>query len=179
MSKCWNKCWYIDANVFKVKFRDHYCYKCGEKLMIVKHRKVVNQKSEEAKYYNFDAGGDATIMVGPCEFIHKLFFCPKCSQNIEFITQINQEDIDIIIQKTVIYFKKRNREVLISKGYETKQEDLIKNDFSFNDNIVLCLRISEKGKESKVYKIPITRSWLWERPYYFNISKRKLINFVK
>ena len=106
MNKCWNKCWYIDGNVFKVKFRDHYCYKCGEKLMIVKHRKVVNQKSEEAKYYNFDAGGDTT-MVGPCEFIHKLFFCPKCSQNIEFITQINQEDIDIIIQKTVIYFKKK------------------------------------------------------------------------
>lgn len=44
-------------------------------------------------------------MVGPCEFIHKVFYCSKCSQNIEFITQINQEDIEIIIQKVISYFK--------------------------------------------------------------------------
>ena len=93
-----NKHWYNYGNTFKVKFRNHYCYKCGEKLTIVKHRKVVDQKSDEAKYYDFDAGGDGAIMVGPCEFIHKVFFCPKCSQNIEFITQINQEDIEIIIK---------------------------------------------------------------------------------
>ena len=41
-----NKCWYNDGNPFKVKFRNHYCYKCGEKLTIVKHRKVVDQKSD-------------------------------------------------------------------------------------------------------------------------------------
>ena len=46
-----NKCWYYYGNFFKVKFRKHNCYNCGEKLMIVKHRKVVDQKSEEAKYY--------------------------------------------------------------------------------------------------------------------------------
>ena len=39
--------------------------------------------------------------------------------------------------------------------------------------------ISEKNKESKTYKIPIIRRTFWERPYYFDISKKKLINFIK
>ena len=177
MNKCWNKCWYNYGNIFKVKLRNHYCYKCGEKLMVVKHQKVVDQKSEEAKYYSFDACGE--LMVGPCEFIHKVFFCPKCSQNIEFITQINQEDIEIIIKKVISYFKKRNREISISKSYETKLGKLIENDLSLNDDIILCLHISENNKESKKYEIPITRRGFWERPYYFNISKKKLINFIK
>ena len=139
-----NRHWYNYGNTFKVKFRDHFCYKCGEKLMIVKHRKVVDQKSEEAKYYDFDAGGDVAIMMGPCEFIHKVFFCHKCSQNIEFITLINQEDIEIIIKKVISYLKKRNREIFISKSYETKLGEYIENDFSFNEDIILCLNIFEK-----------------------------------
>lgn len=151
----------------------------AKKLMIVKHGKVVDQKSEEAKYYDFDAGGDGAIMMGPCEFIHKVFFCPKCSQNIEFITQINQEDIEIIIKKVISYFKKRNREIFISKSYETKLGESIENDFSFNEDIILCLNIFEKNKYSKTYKIPIIRKKFWERPYYFDISKNKLINFIK
>ena len=174
-----NKHWYNYGNIFKVKFRNHYCYRCGEKLMIVKHRKVVDQKSEEAKYYDFDAGGDGAIMVGPCEFIHKVFFCPKCSQNIEFITQINQEDIEIIIQKVISYFKKRNRKIFISKSYETKLGELLGKNFSLSDDIILCLHISENNKESKIYKIPIVRRKFWERPYYFDISKKKLIDFMK
>lgn len=174
-----NKVWYSYGSAFKIKFRKHYCYKCGKKLTIVKHRKLVFQKSEEAKYYDFSAGGDGGVMVGPCEFIHKIFYCPKCFQKIEFITQTNQEDIEIIIRKAISYFGKRNREIFISKSYETKQGELIENNFSFNDDVVLCLRISEKNKESKTYKIPISRRTYWERPYYFNISKKKLINFIK
>mgnify|MGYP004685461513 FL=1 len=174
-----NKYWYNYGNTFKVKFREHFCYKCGEKLMIVKHRKVVDQKTEEAKYYDFDAGGDGAIMIGSCEFMHKVFFCPKCSQNIEFITQINQEDIEIIIKKVISYFKKRNREIFISKSYETKLGRFIENNFNFNDDVILCLHISEKNKESKIYKIPILRRKFWERPYYFDISKKKLINFIE
>ena len=138
-----NKYWYNYGNTFKVKFREHFCYKCGEKLMIVKHRKVVDQKTEEAKYYG-------AIMIGSCEFIHKVFFCPKCSQNIEFITQINQEDIEIIIKKVISYFKKRNREIFISKSYETKLGRFIENNL--NDDIILCLHISEKTKSLKYIK---------------------------
>ena len=36
-----------------------------------------------------------------------------------------------------------------------------------------------KNKESKIYKIPILRKKFWERPYYFDISKKKLINFIE
>ena len=174
-----NKYWYSDGNIFKVKFRNHYCYKCGEKLTIVKHRKVVDQKSEEAKYYDFDAGGDGAIMVGPCEFIHKMFFCPECCENIEFVTQINQEDIDIVIQKVISFFKKRNREIFISKRYETNEGEHIENKLNFNDDIVLCLDIAENNKEVKKYKTPIKRTRFWERPYYFDLTKKGLISFIK
>ena len=95
-----NKQYYSFGNPFKVKFREHYCYRCGSKLSIVKHHKVVSQKSDEAKYYDFSVGVDGGVMVGPCEFIHKVFYCQKCSQNIEFVTQINQEDIDILIESS-------------------------------------------------------------------------------
>lgn len=97
-----NKQYYSFGNPFKVKFREHYCYRCGSKLSIVKHHKVVSQKSDEAKYYDFSIGVDGGVMVGSCEFIHKVFYCPKCSQNIEFVTQINQEDIDILIVLVLI-----------------------------------------------------------------------------
>ncbi|MBE6635884.1 MAG: hypothetical protein E7617_06790 [Ruminococcaceae bacterium] len=173
-----NKCWYCYGDGFKVKFRNHYCYKCGEKLIIVKHQKIVDRKSEEAKYYEFDTVGDG-VTFGPCKFIHKVFFCPQCSQNIEFITQINQEDIEIIIQKVRNHFKKRNREIFISKSYKTKSGELIENDFSLSDNVILCLHISEKNKELKTNEIPISREKYWERPYYFDISKKSLIRFIE
>ncbi len=48
---------------------------------IIKHRKVVEQKSEEAKYYDFDAGLDGGIMVGPCEFINNIYAMIKTVNN--------------------------------------------------------------------------------------------------
>ena len=174
-----NKCWYSYGNVFKVKIRKHYCWKCGEKLMVVNHKKVVDQKSEEAKYYDFNASGYGAAMVWPCEFVHKIFFCPQCSANIEFITQINQEDIDIIIHRVVGHFKKINREISILKSFETTHEGLQENEFCLNDDIILCLRILETNKEQKIYRTQISRKNFWERPYYFDITKKKLIDFIK
>ena len=84
-----------------------------------------------------------------------------------------------MIKKVISYFKKRNREIFISKSYETKLGRFIENNFNFNDDVILCLHISEKNKESKIYKIPILRRKFWERPYYFDISKKKLINFIE
>ena len=75
-----NKKYYCLGNPFKLKFRKHCCYVCGEKLSIVKHNKIISQKSEEAKYYDFSIGRGA--MIGACEFIHKVFYCQKCYQNI-------------------------------------------------------------------------------------------------
>lgn len=58
-----NKQYYSFGNPFKVKFREHFCYKCGTKLFIIKHSKVVNRKSEDAKYYDFSIGVDGGVMV--------------------------------------------------------------------------------------------------------------------
>ena len=173
-----NKCWYNYGSTFKVKFRNHYCYKCGERLTVVKHRKVVDQKTEEAKYYDFDAGGDGAVMVGPCEFIHKVFFCPNCSNNIEFVTQINLEDIDILIDSVQKYFSDRGRDVNIKKRFENINGQVVE-ECELESISSLYLIIEEKGKDCSVFKTPITRKNYWERPFYFPIKKRELISFIK
>ena len=173
-----NKKYYSFGNPFKVKFREHYCYRCGSKLYIVKNHKVVNQKSDEAKYYDFSVGVDGGIMVGPCEFIHKVFYCPKCLRNIEFVTQLNQEDIDILIESVQKHFANKGRKITIKKCFESildEMEQVCKLEFVKN----LCLVIEEEGKESLVYKIPRQRKECWERPYYFKVNKKDLIRFIQ
>ena len=78
--------YYQFGNPIKARYRKHYCYKCGTSLLTIKHEKIVYQDSEEARNYSFsDFDGQ---MVGSCKFIHNVFYCPKCSDNIEFITQV-------------------------------------------------------------------------------------------
>lgn len=173
-----NKQYYSFGNPFKVKFREHYCYRCGSKLSIVKHHKVVSQKSEEAKYYDFSAGVDGGIMIGSCEFIHKVFYCQKCSQNIEFVTQINQEDIDIIIKKVKTYFFNKGRNINIKKRFENISNEVV-DEFTNESISNLCLLIEENYKNTLVYKIPICRKKSWERPYYFKVNKKDLIRFIQ
>ena len=171
-----NKHYYCLGNPFKVKFRKHYCYVCGEKLSIVKHNKIVSQKSEEAKYYDFSIGKG--VMIGACEFIHKVFYCQKCSQNIEFVTQINQEDIDILIKDVENYFHKRGRVINIKKYFENVDNEIKeKCNIDFVKN--LCLFIEENEKDTLVYKIPKSRRNDYERPYYFKVNKKDLIKFIK
>lgn len=93
-----NKHYYSFGNPFKVKFRKHYCYNCGTNLSIIKHNKIVSPKSEEAKYYDFSNGVDG-VMVGSCEFIHKVFYCSTCLKQIEFVTQLSFEDLNNFIRK--------------------------------------------------------------------------------
>ncbi len=174
-----NKQHYSFGNPLKVKFRDHYCYKCGTKLSIVEHHKVVNQKSEEAKYYDFSIGVDGGVMVGSCEFIHKVFFCTKCSENIEFVTQINQEDIDIIINKVERYFNNKGKKIVISKHYEIK-DGVFENKISKIDLVKsLCLIIEENDKATSYNEIPVSKKSSWERPYYFKLTKKQLIKFIR
>lgn len=173
-----NKQYYSFGNPFKIKFREHFCYKCGTKLSIIKHSKVVHSNSAEAKYYDFSVGVDGGNMIGPCEFIHKVFYCSKCSNNIEFVTQINQEDIDILIKSIQTYFINKGREIKIKKCFENEN-----NEFDENCNIEmirnLCLLIEENDKDTLVYKVPISRKKSWERPYYFKVNKKSLIRFVQ
>ncbi len=172
-----NKKYYSFGNPFKVKFRKHYCYKCNTKLSIVKHHKVVNQKSDEAKYYDFSADVDGGIMMGSCEFIHEVFYCPKCSQNIEFITQTNQEDIDILIKDIQKYFYKKGRNINIKKCFKNTNDEVVK-DYTMEPISYLCLVIEQNDMDTLVYRISIARKKSWGRPYYFNVNKRDLINFI-
>lgn len=154
-----NKCYYEFGigNPFRAKRREHYCYKCGTKLYTFKHHKVVSQKSEEAKYYDFSYGLDDGVRIGPCDFVHKVFFCIKCSEDIEFVTQLNQEDIDIIIDKVKMYFSKKGRIIEISKSYENKDGSM--QDKIANIELIanLCFIIEENGREPLTYKVPLSR----------------------
>ena len=67
-----NKVYYNFGNPFKLKFREHYCYKCDANLLIHMHHKIVSQKSDESKYYDFSIPCDGGNMVGSCEFVHKV-----------------------------------------------------------------------------------------------------------
>ena len=174
-----NVSYYSFGNTNKVKFRDHYCYKCDAELIILKNSKMVNPKSEEAKYYEFYSGPLGGRMVGACEFIHNVFFCPKCKEDIEFVTQLNQEDIDIIIDKVQRYFNRRGRKISIYKRFEVENGILEEVCRHIDQVKNLCFLIEEKGKETFIYKVQISRKQCWERPYYFDVTKRELINFIK
>ena len=173
-----NKQYYSFGNPVKIKYREHYCYKCGTKLSIVKHHKVVSQKSDEAKYYDFSVGVDGGVMVGPCEFIHEVFYCQKCSQNIEFVTQINQEDIDILMRKIEKFFINQGRQINIKKKFENFENE-IEEMCNIESVRNLCLLIEENDKDTLVYKTPRIRKKHWERPYFFKIQKKDLIRFIK
>lgn len=173
-----NKKYYCFGNPFKIKFREHYCYKCGTKLSIATNHKVVSQKSEEAKYYDFTLSGDGGVMVGPCEFVHKVFRCRQCSQNIEFVTQINQEDIDILIKSVQKYFINKGREISIKKRFESI-DNIMEETCSMECVRNLCLLIEETGKDTLIYKVPVARKKNWERPYYFKVNKKDLIRFIQ
>lgn len=174
-----NKVYYSFGNPFKVKFRRHYCYNCGTKLLIVKHHKIVSQKSPEAKYYSFDGGSDDGVMVGPCLFIHKVFYCPKCLENIEFDTQISLEDIDNMVKALECYFQKKAMPIAIKKSYE-RQDGIMERRLSQIKQVKnLSLSIEKNSNEVLNYKMPISRKKIWERPYYFKKSKYKLKKFLK
>lgn len=92
--------YYQFGNPLKVKFRKHNCFFCNNPLKINKHKKVVNSKSEEAKYYDFTIG--ETSFTGNCQFIHKIFYCSKCNKEIEFLTQISFENHKKNIKKLLL-----------------------------------------------------------------------------
>ena len=167
---------YFAGNQFKINFRKHYCYKCGSKLSIIKLQKVVSQKSKEAKYYDFSF--DDGTMIGPCKFIHKAFNCRNCSQIIECVTQLNQEDIDIIIKKVQDYFDDIGTKITIKKYFENKNKELVDVNFDFESVANLCLVIEQKNN-TLFYRVPLSRKEKWERPYYFKVKKRELIKYIK
>ena len=172
-----NKIFYSFGNPLKVKFRKHYCYKCGRELSILKDSKIVSPKSEEARYYDFNIGSDG-VMFGPCEFSHNVFYCPTCSEQIEFVTQLSLEDIDIFIEKTRKKFFKKNINLEIKKAYETEKGNHLRAE-SLENVPYLCLTVYHADKEVFVYKIPRKRKNCWERPYYFETPTKEFVKSIK
>ena len=84
---------YSTGDFHKVKYRNHFCYRCGTPLTQIEDSKVVNSKGETAKYYNFSrpTSGANGPFHGDVEFVHKLFYCQKCGLKTEFLTQLSLE----------------------------------------------------------------------------------------
>lgn len=171
-----NKSWYDDyGNPFKIHFRKHHCYKCGSRLSICEHRRIVSRKSPESRHYFV---GKAATMVGDCEFFHKVFFCKNCGEMIEFETQTSLEDVDIAIKKTVLYFRKRERVIQVSKYY-VNANGVNETQFSRIEQVENLLLLIQEGNKCFTYRVPIKRRKKWARPYFFDVTKRKLIKFIK
>ena len=51
-----NRKYYQFGNPFKVRFGEHRCLRCGQKLTTLTDRRIVDPHSEEAKYFDFSAG---------------------------------------------------------------------------------------------------------------------------
>ena len=170
---------YFFGNPFKIKHREHKCYKCQNSLSIFEHSTIVHSKSPEAKYYDFSISIDGGNLIGECEFIHKVFFCHECNEYIEFITQTSFEDLDIFIEKIKTLVANKGNQVSIKRGFETI-DGVITEQIESLDNIRnLCLLISKTGKEPLILKEPMRKKRKWERPYYFKCSKRKIIDAIE
>lgn len=126
-------------------------------------------KSEEAKYYDFGVEVDSGVMLGPCEFIHRAFYCQKCSQNIVLVTQINQENIYILIESVQKHFNNKGKNVSIKKCFENINNEVV-DDYSISSINNLYLIIEENDMNTLIYKIPISRKKNWGRNYYFKIK---------
>jgi len=71
---------YIFENPFYVKLKKHYCPNCSKVLTVKKVSKIVNSKSDEAKYFDFDNGEN--FMRGDVKFIWNIFYCNDCKNEI-------------------------------------------------------------------------------------------------
>ena len=133
----------------------------------------------DAKYYDFSIGIDGGEMIGPCEFIHNVFYCPNCSEFIEFITQLNFEDIDNWIKKLNNKLFKKGHSIEIKKTYETKENKYIDEIDSLDNIKNLCLRVHKNDKTIIITKFPLIRKKNWERPYYFKINKKEFMKSIR
>jgi hypothetical protein len=175
-----NKVWYHFGNIFKVRFRKHFCGVCQNQLIRRKHEKVVNYKSTEAKYYDFSLLD--TNIIGDCTFIHKVFYCSMCNEEIEFITQLSIEDnekwIKRIKDKLLSFLPLDSIHFVwvdLNDGIVEPTNDLEKI------KKIVCLISLNNQKKIEIICSLVDRKKYWERPYYFIKNKTifKEINDIK
>lgn len=66
----------IWSNLFYLYLKKHYCPNCGARLVLIKMKKVINSKSEEAKMYDFQNVDN--FYIGNVEFIWDELKCYEC-----------------------------------------------------------------------------------------------------
>ena len=169
-----NRKYYQFGNPFKVRFGEHRCLRCGQKLTTLTDRRIVDPHSEEAKYFDFSAGSDGGEMVGACEFIHKVFFCPRCAERTEFVTQLSLEKLMRTLRRIEKRLHKRGRAVHLQllfrdrEGGETSYCPLGEAD---GVDVVFTF-----GGQSSRCAVPVMRKNCWERPYYVKVDRRALLS---
>lgn len=181
--------WYYDGNPFKVGFRKHRCPTCGNVLSKRKSRRLIYMQSLEARNYDFDSfRGRGEICntfttfdsIGEARyFSHKVFRCKNCMKNIEYTTQTNLEDIDILLKKVkrkYVRFSKLNpKDLTIKKHFETLDGLISAKVDKIEEVVNLHIIVEKCGKMVTTMKFPISRKPLRDRPCYFNIKKKDLI----
>jgi hypothetical protein len=82
-----------------------------------------------------------------------------------------------LIKKIQRHYDKKGQNIEINKYFEMRNGQL-KNYIDKIENITnLCIFI--KIDEAAVtYKVPISRKNVYERPYYFKLSKKEIIKFI-
>lgn len=169
-----SKVWYHFGNPFKVKFSKHFCQICNNQLIQKKHERIVNSNSPEAKYYDFSLSD--TNIIGDCKFIHKVFYCSICDEEIEFITQLSAEDNQKWIKKT----KNTLLNILSLDKIKIAWIDInnsIVNPTNKLENIqkIVYLISINDYKKIEITCSVVNRKNYWERPYYLTKNK----NFFK
>lgn len=175
-----NRVWYHYGNIFKVRFRKHFCHICQNQLIQRKHEKVVNSKSSEAKYYDFSLLD--TNIIGNCTFIHKVFYCSTCNEEIEVITQLSIEDNEKWMKKIhdqLIDFLPLDRIHLVWIDTNNNIVEPTSNLYKIKKIVYLISLNNEERIE--IICSSVDRKKYWERPYYLikNNTVFKEINDLK
>ena len=186
-----NRKYYQFGNPFKVRFGEHRCLRCGQKLTTLTDRRIVDPHSEEAKYFDFSAGGDGGEMVGACEFIHKVFFCPRCAERTEFVTQLSLEKLMRALRRIEKRLHRQGQTVHLQllftdrKGGEMSYCPLgeasgVHGEMSYcplGEASGVHVDFAFGGKKSRC-AVPVMRKNCWERPYYVKVDRRALLSAV-
>ena len=68
--------------------------------------------------------------------------------------------------------------IVIQKYFEITGGKIVeKSALEFVSSLILLIK--EEDRNQFVYRVPISRKNFWERPRYFRIRRRDLINFIK
>lgn len=175
-----NKVWYHFGNIFKVRFRKHFCHVCQKQLIQIKHEKIVNSKSSEAGYYDFSLLD--TNITGDCKFVHKVFYCSICNEEIELITQLSIEDNEKWMRKIsnkLLDFLPLDKVLFTWIDVNDNVMEQTNNSDKVGKTVYL-ISLNNKEKIEIICSF-VDRKIYWERPYYFKKNKNvfKEINDLK